>query len=180
MGNKKIKRSNQRKLELEQRKRKVKKMIIVSLMLIIAMSVIVYIALSMGETEIVNNTEIAQEAEIKSETEVRIPTSDISNNAEFYSYDVDEVLVRYFAVKDSEGDIHVALDACDICYYEKKGYSQRGEVMHCINCGNEYPIESLGTENKVGGCWPSYLPMRIEGDDVIIEISDLEDKRRMF
>ena len=44
----------------------------------------------------------------------------------------------------------------------------------------ETDINSLGTENTRGGCWPSYLPMKIEGDDVVIQISDLEVKSWMF
>jgi len=106
--------------------------------------------------------------------------SEISDNAEFYNYNADGVIIRYFAVKGSDGDVHVAFNACDICYDRKKGYRQVGEVMQCINCGNEYIIAGLGTENIQGGCWPSYLPVNIDEDNVVIAISDLENKRYMF
>ena len=34
--------------------------------------------------------------------------------------------------------------------------------MVCNNCGNKYPIDGLGTENKnPGGCWPGYLPSTV-------------------
>lgn len=174
------KRAKHRKGELQRRKRKAKSMMIASVMLIVVLSMIIYVAMSMNGNESIQNPEPAQEFPVQSKSEVSIPLSQISSSAEFYSYDVDGVQVRIFTVKDSGGEVHVAFDACDICYYEKKGYRQRDDVMQCINCGNQYPIVSLGTENIAGGCWPSYLPMKIEGDDVILENSDLEEKRYMF
>ena len=50
-----------------------------------------------------SNSELQQ-----NETEVRIPISDISTTAQFYSYDSSGVAVRYFAVKDTQRNIHVA------------------------------------------------------------------------
>ena len=111
---------------------------------------------------------------------IRIPLSDIGTCARFFSYDSNEVDIKFFAVLGSDGDVHIAFDACDVCYVEKKGYTQVDDVMQCNNCGNEFPINVIGTENPGDGCWPSYLPMRIDGDDVIIKISDLEEKRDMF
>lgn len=116
----------------------------------------------------------------QNETEVRIPLTKISTTATFYSYDSQGVTIRYFAVKDTQGTVHVAFDACDVCYEAKKGYKQEGVQMQCLNCGKQFAITSIGTENTVGGCWPSYLHMRIDGNDVVIKIADLEAKRFMF
>ncbi|MBE3123052.1 MAG: DUF2318 domain-containing protein [Thermoplasmata archaeon] len=116
----------------------------------------------------------------QNETEVRIPISDISTTAKFYSYDSNGISVRYFAVKDNQGNVHVAFDACDVCYEAKKGYKQNGDVMQCLNCGKTFSITSIGTENTAGGCWPSFLPMNIDGNDVVIKIADLESKSYMF
>jgi uncharacterized membrane protein len=113
-------------------------------------------------------------------SQIKIPLSDIDTDAKFYRYLVDDVEMRYFALLGSDGDVHVALDACDVCYGAKKGYAQVGDVMRCINCGNQYPVNSLGTENTAGGCWPSYLPIKIAGDNIVIEKSDLEKKIYMF
>jgi len=117
---------------------------------------------------------------IQTDTEIKIPMSSIDSDADFYTYDSDGVEISYFTVKGSDEKIHVAFDACDVCYNAKKGYRQNGDVMHCINCGKEYSINSLGTENTAGGCWPSYLPMNIDGDYVVIQISDLKNKINMF
>jgi len=103
-----------------------------------------------------------------------IPLSDISEEAKFYEYDSDGETVKFFAVKASDGTIKTAFDACDVCGYAKKGYRQEGKNMVCNNCGNEYPIDGIGTENKQpGGCWPGYLPSKTEGDKLVIQNSDL-------
>jgi len=104
-----------------------------------------------------------------------IPLSDVTYRAKWYKDDRD---TRFFLVKAGDGTVRTALDACDVCYQQKKGYRQEGNYMICNNCGNRYPISGLGTENKTpGGCWPSYLPNTIEGDNVIVKRSDLKNNR---
>ena len=116
----------------------------------------------------------------QTDTEIFIPVSNLSTTAKFYSFESEGVIIRYFAVKDASGNVHIAFNACDVCYEAKKGYRQNGDLMHCINCGKEFPITSIGTDNTAGGCWPSYLPMRIDNDTVVIKISDLKAKSYMF
>jgi uncharacterized membrane protein len=116
----------------------------------------------------------------QNQNEIKIPISDISTTVSFYYYDSDSKTIQYFAVKDSQGNMHVAFDACDVCYEAKKGYKQTNDVMTCLNCGKEFPITSIGAENTAGGCWPSYLPMIIDNESVVIKISDLKAKSFMF
>lgn len=116
----------------------------------------------------------------QTETEIFIPLSNLSTKATFYNYDSQGVTIRFFAVLDPSGTVHVAFDACDVCYEAKKGYIQSGDVMRCINCGQEFSINGIGLDNRGGGCWPSFLPIVIDGDNVIIKITDLETKRYMF
>ncbi|UCF07937.1 MAG: DUF2318 domain-containing protein [Thermoplasmata archaeon] len=113
-------------------------------------------------------------------TALQIPTAETTTDAKWYPYDSDGVEIRFFAVRSNDGEIHVAFDACDVCYAEKKGYRQEGIQMTCNNCGQSFPIKAIGSENLKGGCWPSYLPVTIEDDYIIIMISDLEEKRYMF
>ena len=106
---------------------------------------------------------------------IEIPLAEISENAKWYGYDADGTKIQFFAVKASDGSIRTAFDACDVCFSSRKGYSQDGDVMVCNNCGNRYPIDGLGTENKKGGgCWPGYLPSEVEGSSLIVKHSDLE------
>ena len=112
---------------------------------------------------------------------VKIPLSEISGTAKFYDYDSNGVNIKYFAVKASDGSIKTAFDACDVCYRSRKGYRQEGNDMVCNNCGNRYAISGLGTKNlKGGGCWPGYLPSKIDGDYLIVGEKDLESGRYRF
>ena len=106
---------------------------------------------------------------------ITISLSEISETVKWYEYNSNGIKIKYFAVKAKDGTIKTAFDACDVCYGSKKGYRQEGDVMVCNNCGNRYPISGLGTENlRGGGCWPGYLPSKIEEDNLIIKISDLK------
>ncbi|MHA2224691.1 MAG: DUF2318 domain-containing protein [Candidatus Hodarchaeales archaeon] len=109
-----------------------------------------------------------------------LSVSSLNSVSTFYSFDSNGVDIHFFAVLGSDNEARVAYDACDVCFEEKKGYYQDGNVMVCINCGRMFSIDSIGTENLQGGCWPSYLPMTISGDDVHITISDIESKKYLF
>ena len=157
-----------------------KKMILIGIVALVGM---IYLAGCTSTTQNKNNGNTNSDYTSppqQNATEVRIPISDIGPAAAFYSYDASGVTVRYFAVKDSSGNAHVAFDACDVCYEAKKGYKQNGQEMQCLNCGKQFAITSIGTENTAGGCWPSYLAMKIDGNDVVIKIAELEAKSYMF
>jgi uncharacterized membrane protein len=178
--NKELKRAEKRKIELERKRQKSKRMMMASVALIAIISIVVIAAVSMsGNDNITKNTETEPPPQ-QSQTEVRIPTSEIGNDAKFYEYDANGITVKYFSIRSSDGEIRVAFDACDVCYGAKKGYVKDGSDMRCVNCGNRYAISGLGTENRGGGCWPSYLPRVIDGDEVVIQKSDLENKAYMF
>jgi uncharacterized membrane protein len=113
-------------------------------------------------------------------TEVRIPVSEVTGDAKYYSVDASGTRVSFFVLRGKDGQVHVATDACDVCYGSKKGYRQDGDMMVCNNCGKSYAIASIGTENVQGGCWPSYLPMHIDGNDVVLEVKDVTAKAYMF
>ncbi|HYA33562.1 MAG TPA: DUF2318 domain-containing protein [Candidatus Bathyarchaeia archaeon] len=109
---------------------------------------------------------------------VKIPLSSISNTLSFYTYKSNGTAIKFFAVKGSDGNVHVAFDACDVC--GPKGYTQSGNDVVCNNCGKHFAINSIGTANLSGGCWPSRLPMSISGNSVVIKTSDLVTKESTF
>lgn len=176
-----IKKAEMRKLAQLQKKKRNQKMVVVSSLVIIALlSIVIMISMLNDPDDQNQNVNDFTPSDVISQMEVSIPLSEISSNAKFYSYEVDGVDVQYFAVKGSDGDVHVAFNACDVCYNAKRGYRQNGDVMHCINCGKEFSINSIGTDNTAGGCWPSFLPIKFDGDTVVIDISELEEKKYMF
>ena len=105
--------------------------------------------------------------------EVVIPLSELSTTAVFYTWDAPTATISFFAVLDDAGGVHVAFDACDVCYGAKLGYSQDGNQMVCNNCGNKFLITGIGTTNRGGGCWPGYLPITTDDHAVYIQHADL-------
>jgi uncharacterized membrane protein len=52
--------------------------------------------------------------------------------------------------------------------------------MQCKNCGLTFPINDIGEKNTGGGCWPSFIPININNNSILINKSDLEDKKFMI
>jgi uncharacterized membrane protein len=109
---------------------------------------------------------------------VKIPLSSISKTLSFYTYDSNGTAIKFFAVKGTDGNVHVAFDTCDVC--GPKGYKQSGNDVVCNNCGKHFAINTIGTANVSGGCSPSHLPMSISGNSVVIKTSDLTTKESAF
>ncbi|MFX0174134.1 MAG: Fe-S-containing protein [Candidatus Hodarchaeota archaeon] len=112
--------------------------------------------------------------------ELVIQVSSLNSKAKFYGYNSESTLIKFFAVIGSDNNVHIAFDACDVCYSDKKGYTQDDTVMVCNNCGNKFLITGIGTENLQGGCWPSYLPVDMNTGQIRIKISDIMSKEYMF
>ena len=113
-----------------------------------------------------------------------ISESSLNTNAKFYSYTDNNVKITFFAMIGTDDEVHIAFDACDVCYTEKRGYRQDvccdGTNMVCNNCENVFLITSIGTENLQGGCWPSHLPVVINNGEISMTISDIVLKRYLF
>ena len=162
--------------ELEEaRKRRNKIFGILGAVVVIGLLVFAMYMNSGDNTEENSNLNVGDQANV-----IEIPLSQISESAKTNIYDSNGVSVQYFVVKGSDGQVHTAFDACDVCFQEKKGYYQEGQYMVCRNCGNSYTTNQIGTANQGGGCWPGYLKHTIESGNVIIEKSDLDTGRRYF
>lgn len=173
-------RAEERKRKKDLRRKKKKKIFLYILLGGIIIMVIYGLGSSMYGNNPNDNKE-AVEADTNDQGDITIPISELSDNAKFYKYPMDGVTISYFAVIGSDGEVHVAFDACDVCYRAKLGYEQNGEKMKCINCGKQFNINGIGTENNLeGGCWPSYLPIELEGGNIMIKTEHLEEKAWMF
>ena len=90
----------------------------------------------------------------------------------------DGITVKYFVVKSSDGVIRAAFDACDVCWPEGKGYTQKGDFMVCNNCGKQFKTTRV---NEVsGGCNPAPLTRKVENNQVVIKSEDIEKGKRYF
>jgi len=110
---------------------------------------------------------------------VTIPVADVSDGkAHYYVYEKDGFEVKFFVLKSSDGVIRAAFDACDVCFREKKGYSQDGEFMVCTNCNQRFHSSKI---NEVkGGCNPSPLNRVFDDTNVTIKARDIMAGRGYF
>ena len=110
---------------------------------------------------------------------VSIPVSEVSDGkAHFYSYDAGGTAVDYFVVKSPDGELRVAFDACEVCYPQKKGYHQEGDVMVCNNCGRRFPSSEINKQD--GGCNPSPIERTVKGEQLVLQVADIQAGARYF
>lgn len=105
--------------------------------------------------------------------EVRVPLADI-DDGKAHHYQVkanDGTMVTFFIIRSKDGVYRAAVDACDVCYKEGKGYYQEGDFMVCENCGQKFASTRI---NEVkGGCNPAPLERKISGDHLVISLQDI-------
>ena len=111
---------------------------------------------------------------------VTIPTDTLGREqVEFYSYsDRAGEELRFILGRDSNGEVHAAMDACQRCYTYHKGYIWSHGYLVCKFCGNRYKLQTM--ESGLGSCVPARLPVRATGRSVTIKSADLERERRLF
>ena len=85
--------------------------------------------------------------------DVIIKTSEISEYALFYPFEIDGFSMEIIAIKAPDKSLRTAFNACTVCYVLGKGYYvQKGSVLVCQQCGNQFHPEDI--EIKTGGCNP--------------------------
>ncbi len=111
--------------------------------------------------------------------DISVPLAELDGGkALHYSVDIDGKPVRFFLLKTPDGVARAAFDACDVCYQEKKGYSQNGEYMVCNNCGQRFHASRI---NEVrGGCNPAPLERSVVGDKIVLRAEDLRQGSKYF
>jgi len=110
---------------------------------------------------------------------VRIAASDLADGrAHFYTLQGAQMAIPFFLLKSSDGVIRAAFNACDVCFSAKKGYHQEGDEMVCNNCGSRFPSNQINVVR--GGCNPSPLAREVQGDTVIISVTDVEAGAQYF
>ena len=88
------------------------------------------------------------------------------------------ITVKYFVLKSSDGVIRAAFDACDVCWPSGKGYYQEQDKMVCRNCGKRF--SSVKINEVKGGCNPAPLNRKIDGDNLVIQATDILEGQRYF
>ncbi|HKL48433.1 MAG TPA: DUF2318 domain-containing protein [Desulfuromonadales bacterium] len=107
------------------------------------------------------------------EGKVRIPVSQVDDGkAHFFTFRDGDADINFFLVESGDGVIRAAFDTCDVCYKEKKGYRQEGNLMICNNCEQSFPTERINVVK--GGCNPAPLVRMVGSDQVLIAAADLK------
>ena len=88
-----------------------------------------------------------------------------------YRYQEGGQTVRFFLVRDGQGAIRAAIDACEVCWREGKGYTLKDGAMLCVNCGRKFPMHRIGL--VAGGCNPHPFDFKVENDTVTIAPQEL-------
>lgn len=111
---------------------------------------------------------------------VTVPVAKVSDGSiHKFKFDNGGKPVTFFLVKGSDGNLHAAFDACDVCFHEKKGYEQQGNAVLCRNCGKKFAVNMIGSANN-GGCNPSHLDFSVRGGSVIVKAADLRAGAKFF
>lgn len=83
--------------------------------------------------------------------------------------------VRFFGIEVRDGEVVTAFDACLIC--GDRGYIREGSVLTCLHCHSAIHPPSVGL---AGGCNPIPLKSRVEGDEIVIALGELESEAERF
>ena len=73
-------------------------------------------------TEEISTADENQEISVSSGGNLTIPVDELTENAAFYSVNVDGTEMEVMAVKTSDGTIRTAFNTCQICYDSGNGY----------------------------------------------------------
>ena len=98
--------------------------------------------------------------------QVRIPLRAVEDyKMHLFTVDAGGQSLRFMVIRKPNG-YGTALDACQICGAE--GYRQDGQNVVCRHCASAIYIPSIG---ETGGCNPIGVPARVEGSDLVMDIS---------
>jgi uncharacterized membrane protein len=111
---------------------------------------------------------------------VKIPLKDVSDGlVHFFSFKSGGKNINFIVRMDGAGKLHTCFDACFTCYKFKKGYRVEGTDIVCNECGTKFRLADEVWKN-VGGCAPIALPSAINGDFILINVSDLKRGEKLF
>lgn len=117
---------------------------------------------------------------VSGEDSVTISTEALARDqVKFYSYhDRAGDELRFILGRDSGGEVHAAMDACQRCYVYRQGYSSSHGYLVCKLCGNRYRLDAM--TSGMASCVPVKLSLKMAGQKASIATAELERHRGMF
>ena len=149
-------------------------------LLVLVIGIIFFVRVKTNGAKINFGNKFVSYKNIKAENGiVTIPTAIFNDGkAKYFQYKFPEKTIFFFAVKSSDGKIRAAFDSCDVCFRERKGYRQDGDLMICNNCGQVFPSNKINVEK--GGCNPAPLDRKTVGNNLMINVTDIYKGMRYF
>jgi uncharacterized membrane protein len=182
MNNNSEKKRAERRIELEREKRKKQdKIVLMSVIIVVFVLAGIYLLSPTfsGGGDDPGPAPAIESPPPTASNDILIPVSDVNDGeAHYYTYKSNGVNVRYFVLESKDGTIRAAFDTCDVCYGAKKGYRQEGDQMVCNNCGQRFDANKINVEK--GGCNPAPLDRKVSGNNLVIEVEDIEKGRWYF
>lgn len=111
---------------------------------------------------------------------IRIDMEEITEEASYINYPVEDVTIQLIAVRAKDGTVHTAFNTCQICNPSPLAYFvQEGDSFTCQNCGNRFTTEEVGVRR--GGCNPAPIEEKKEQDgEIVIDSGYLEQYQGNF
>lgn len=86
--------------------------------------------------------------------DVVIDEASVTDQITLYDYDAGGTMVELLALRASDGSVRVTLNTCQSCGGSPSAFfEQDGDELVCQNCGNTFPVDTVGLAKK-GGCNP--------------------------
>lgn len=105
---------------------------------------------------------------------VRIPVASVNDgDLHFFQVEANKTILRFIVVRKPDGSWGTALDACMICGWP--GYRQNGSNVVCRNCASAIYVPTIG---QSGGCNPVAVASRVEGSELVMDLTALTNAAR--
>lgn len=132
--------------------------------------------------EVSSNSENVAKSQLSESGDLIIPIADVTEKANFYSYDIDGTQLEIIAIKAPDGSIRTAFNTCQVCYSSGRGYyEQEGDKLVCQNCGNTFTASDV--EVAKGGCNPVPISSEyktVDETNIVIPKDFLESAKVIF
>jgi len=95
-----------------------------------------------------------------------------------YRYQEGGNTVVFLLLRDNQGVLRAAMDACEVCWHAEKGYGMKKGFLACINCGMEFALNRIGQLR--GGCNPYPFSFTHENEQFSVATQELMTGVRFF
>lgn len=103
-----------------------------------------------------------------------------TNQVRFFNTEIEGKKIYFMVVKDDKGKYRAAANACEVCFGAHKGFKQVIDKIVCNNCGNAFPLNTLGVTK--GGCNPGPISADVKttNNQLIISLNEINQVSNLF